>query len=54
MLFVNIFFSHWKYYKEWYNWKYYNEWYTQSCLQKCLSFQYEPNKGLPVQIQLLE
>ena len=28
--------------------------YTQSCLQNCLSFQYEPSKGLPVQIQRLE
>ena len=29
-------------------------WYTQSCLQKCLSFQYVPSRRLPVQYQKLE
>ena len=31
-----------------------NAWYTQSCLQKCLSFQYKPGKRLLVQSQQLE
>ena len=29
-------------------------WYTLSCLQKYLSFQYEPSKRLPVPSQQLE
>ena len=29
-------------------------WYAQSCLQKCLTFHYEPNKRLPVQNQQSE
>ena len=31
-----------------------NAWYARSCLQKCLPFQYEPSKRLPVQSQQLE
>ena len=31
-----------------------NAWYTQSCLQECLPFQYEPNKCLPIQTQQIE
>ena len=31
-----------------------NAWYTRSCLIKCLSFEYEPGKRLPVQSQQLE